>query len=281
MRHLFATTALAAALSVAAAQAQESETQPPVPMGEETAPAVDSPAADAAPPAITPPEGYVQDDAALTTETLEGATVYDANGDAIGEVYGLVFADGTTSLQGGDTEAAAPMTDAAPETLPADEPGAATEPVPDAGAGDAAGTAPDTAGTAEGEMASPEAETPPEAAAPDAGTDTPDVTGGTDGDRMENIGSDTGTVTPTDATNPPVQTAPADDAQAMASAEISHAIIDVGGFLGLGAHRVAVPVEDLMVYRSDTDLRIYLPWTREQLEALPEFDEDAPAPATQ
>ncbi|MEF9605937.1 photosystem reaction center protein H, partial [Paracoccus sp. PXZ] len=139
----------------------------------------------------------------------------------------------------------------------------------------AAGTTPDAAGTADGETAGPET------AAPDSGADASEVTGGTDSDRMENIGSDTSTVTPTDATTPPVQTAPDDAPQQMDTAEISQAIIDVGGFLGIGAHRVAVPIEDLVVYRSDTDLRIYLPWTREQLEALPEFDEESPAPAMQ
>lgn len=58
------------------------------------------------------------------------------------------------------------------------------------------------------------------------------------------------------------------------------AVIDVGGFLGMGAHRVAVPAEELRLYRSDGDSRVYLPWTREQLEALPEFDEDNPSAGT-
>ena len=122
MKQLFVTTALAAALSVTAAQAQETESQP-VPMGQETAPAADEPL-----PTITPPDGYVEGEVVLTTENLQGATVYDASGDEIGEVHGLVFANGSTSLQGGDAGAAMQGSDAA-TTMPA--PGADTE-VPDA-----------------------------------------------------------------------------------------------------------------------------------------------------
>lgn len=59
----------------------------------------------------------------------------------------------------------------------------------------------------------------------------------------------------------------------MGDGTISHAVLDIGGFLGIGEHRVAVPVSDLAVYRSDSEVRIYLPWTREQLEAVPEYVE--------
>ncbi|WP_449043606.1 photosystem reaction center protein H [Paracoccus versutus] len=291
MKQLFVTTALAAALSVTAAQAQETESQP-VPMGQETAPAADEPL-----PTITPPDGYVEGEVVLTTENLQGATVYDASGDEIGEVHGLVFANGSTSLQGGDAGAAMQGSDAA-TTMPA--PGADTE-VPDAATettpaaaetgtdtGDTTGMAATDTATAPGtEDANTSVESgtaSPEATAPALDTDSSNVASGTDrgdSDRIEGIGSDAGTITPTDATTPPVQTAPEGEAQPMGSAEISHAIIDVGGFLGMGEHRVAIPVGDLVVYRKDTDIRIYLPWTRQQLEALPEFDEDGPAPVTQ
>jgi len=93
---------------------------------------------------------------------------------------------------------------------------------------------------------------------------------------------------------------------------ISHAIIDVGGFLGIGQRSVAIPFEDLVIYQAVDiamtdgvvmdgttgvvedgviadgtvtdpnivandgltagDLRIYLPMTEEQLKALPEVD---------
>lgn len=289
MKQLFVTTALAAALSVTAAQAQETESQP-VPMGQETAPAADEPL-----PTITPPDGYVEGEVVLTTENLQGATVYDASGDEIGEVHGLVFANGSTSLQGGDAGAAMQGSDAA-TTMPA--PGADTETTPAAPPPAAAETGTDTGDTT-GMAATDSATAPatedantsvesgtasPEATAPALDTDSSNVASGTDrgdSDRIEGIGSDAGTITPTDATTPPVQTAPEGEAQPMGSAEISHAIIDVGGFLGMGEHRVAIPVGDLVVYRKDTDIRIYLPWTRQQLEALPEFDEDGPAPMTQ
>ncbi|UFS64616.1 photosystem reaction center protein H [Paracoccus denitrificans] len=270
MKHLFATTALAAALSVTGALAQQTETPqtetPPVTIGEDTTPAAEPL------PAITPPEGYVEGEVVLTTETLQGATVYDSAGDEIGEVHGLVFANGTTSLQGGDAGAAMPEAGATPESPAASEPTpGAAEVEPEPGASDATGAV-------EGETASPETATPgmeTEPADAAGGADTADT------DRMENIGSDIGTTTPTDATTPPVQTATDAQPEQMGTAEISHAIIDVGGFLGMGEHRVAVPIGDLVVYSKDADLRIYLPWTREQLEALPEFDENAPAPALQ
>ncbi|MDK8874587.1 photosystem reaction center protein H [Paracoccus sp. SSJ] len=279
MRHLFATTALAAALSVTGALAQQTETPqtetpqtetpqtetPPVTIGEDTTPAAEPL------PAITPPEGHVEGEVVLTTETLQGATVYDSAGDEIGEVHGLVFANGTTSLQGGDAGAAMPEAGATPESPAASEPADAAEVEPEPDATDATGAV-------EGETASPETATP------DMGTEPADAAGGADTadtDRMENIGSDIGTTTPTDATTPPVQTATDAQPEQMGTAEISHAIIDVGGFLGMGEHRVAVPIGDLVVYSKDADLRIYLPWTREQLEALPEFDENAPAPALQ
>lgn len=120
---------------------------------------------------ISPPEGYAEQDVVLTTDNLEGATVYDVDGDDIGEVHGLIFANGTSTFSEG-----------------------------------ADGTADDTA-------------------------------------------------------------------------EISHAILDIGGWLGIGQHRVAIPLSDLVVYTNNDDaedVRIYLPRTQEQLEALPEFDEDAP-----
>lgn len=59
--------------------------------------------------------------------------------------------------------------------------------------------------------------------------------------------------------------------------QLTHAVLDVGGFLGLGQHRVAVPVSDLAVYRSDTETRVYLPWSEEQLKAAPAYDRDDPS----
>lgn len=52
---------------------------------------------------------------------------------------------------------------------------------------------------------------------------------------------------------------------------VAGAIIDVGGFLGMGSHSVVVPVEDLVVVRDEdrSILRIETALTREQLEAMP------------
>jgi len=265
MRQLLLSTAvLAAALGLGAAQAQDAPAQPtPAPATQENAPAA------TAAPTIAPPEGYVNSDAVLTTDNLQGATVYDAAGDDIGEVHGLVFADGSTSL--GEADAAAPAaTDATSATTPtpATTPDPAMTSDPATGATGSESTGMAGAGTSD--------------VAKD--NDSTNLASGTDtgdNDRIENVGSDSSTVTPTDATTPPAQEAAGSTPAGGTSVEISHAIIDVGGFLGMGEHRVAVPVDDLVAYSKDDDLRIYLPWTREQLEALPEFDEDGPAPVSQ
>ncbi|MBQ2261012.1 MAG: PRC-barrel domain-containing protein [Loktanella sp.] len=53
--------------------------------------------------------------------------------------------------------------------------------------------------------------------------------------------------------------------------KITDAIVDVGGFLGLGAHSVKLPFSDLTVLRETdgTDLRVNLDTTKAQLEAMP------------
>lgn len=52
--------------------------------------------------------------------------------------------------------------------------------------------------------------------------------------------------------------------------EVAEAVIDVGGFLGIGTHVVAVPVESLSILRdADGSARVEISLTREQLEALP------------
>ncbi len=111
-------------------------------------------------------------------------------------------------------------------------------------------------------------------AAPDAGTANgaaPDTT-------APGTGTDTGTAADgmaPDATASPdtgTGTATADKA-----GQITHAILDIGGFLGMGQHRIALPVSDLRIYSSDSGIRVYLPWTREQLTALPAYDENDPS----
>ena len=50
-------------------------------------------------------------------------------------------------------------------------------------------------------------------------------------------------------------------------------MIDVGGFLGLGEHSVAVPMEDLTIMRTaeGDNLRVYIDATEEALESQPEY----------
>ncbi|MDF2231663.1 PRC-barrel domain-containing protein [Albimonas sp. CAU 1670] len=62
-----------------------------------------------------------------------------------------------------------------------------------------------------------------------------------------------------------------------ADGKVEEAIIDVGGFLGLGEHRVAVSMGDLKFMRADADaddVRVYVASTKEELEAMPEVDID-------
>jgi len=53
--------------------------------------------------------------------------------------------------------------------------------------------------------------------------------------------------------------------------KITHAVVDVGGFLGIGAHSVLLPFSDLTVLRetNGTDVRVHLDTTKEKLKAMP------------
>lgn len=53
--------------------------------------------------------------------------------------------------------------------------------------------------------------------------------------------------------------------------EESQIIVDVGGFLGIGAKPVAVPVKDLDFMRDENgDVHAITGWTKDALEAMPE-----------
>lgn len=56
---------------------------------------------------------------------------------------------------------------------------------------------------------------------------------------------------------------------------IDRAIIDVGGFLGMGERNIAVTFDELSIVRNEdgTDLRVYIDATEEMLEAQPEYTE--------
>ena len=207
--------------------------------------------------AVTPPEGYTPFEATvLTIEELRGATIYDANGESVGDISDFVFDSTTTAAAGAD-----PMTDGAADI------GATGSTDTTAGTDD---TMSDTATTdTDADVA---AGTDPNA---EAGSDT--ATEMTDADGTASTGAagtaaDDGSVS-TDAT------AEADTGAVVdTEGKITHVVLDVGGFLGIGAHTVAVPLTELQVFRDGgNDLRVYLPWTQEQLEGLPEFDANDPS----
>lgn len=54
---------------------------------------------------------------------------------------------------------------------------------------------------------------------------------------------------------------------------MTHLIMDVGGFLGLASHTIALEVADvdIMWNDEDGDVRVSVPMTQEQLESLPEY----------
>ena len=57
--------------------------------------------------------------------------------------------------------------------------------------------------------------------------------------------------------------------------QISAAIVDIGGFLGIGAHRVALPIDGLHIMRQDDGTAIdhvEVDMTKDQMEALPEHE---------
>ncbi len=56
---------------------------------------------------------------------------------------------------------------------------------------------------------------------------------------------------------------------------VSHILVDVGGFLGMGAHTVALPIDDVDVFwnAQDKDVRVSVPMTKNQLADMPEYDD--------
>ncbi|MFN4271359.1 MAG: PRC-barrel domain-containing protein [Aliihoeflea sp.] len=57
-------------------------------------------------------------------------------------------------------------------------------------------------------------------------------------------------------------------------AEIDAVVVDVGGFLGMGAREVALGMDDLeLLSDADGNWYVYTPYTQEQLESSPEYDQ--------
>lgn len=59
-----------------------------------------------------------------------------------------------------------------------------------------------------------------------------------------------------------------------ANGKITDAVIDVGGFLGMGAHSVVMPFGDLTVLREThgSNVRVHLDTTKDRLKAMPHHD---------
>jgi hypothetical protein len=60
-----------------------------------------------------------------------------------------------------------------------------------------------------------------------------------------------------------------------ADGKATHLVMDVGGFLGIGSRKVAIDIEqvEIMWNDADNDVRIEVPMTEDQLNALPEYQE--------
>ncbi len=64
------------------------------------------------------------------------------------------------------------------------------------------------------------------------------------------------------------------DVELGAGGAVTAIITDVGGFLGIGAKRVALTPEQLIIYKNaDGKMRAYVTATKDQLNALPEYTE--------
>lgn len=56
--------------------------------------------------------------------------------------------------------------------------------------------------------------------------------------------------------------------------KVKSAVIDVGGFLGLGEKPVELDLSKIDILRADdgSDLRVYIPMTEEELKAMPDYE---------
>jgi hypothetical protein len=61
------------------------------------------------------------------------------------------------------------------------------------------------------------------------------------------------------------------DALVDGSGRVKAIIVDVGGFIGIGTHRVALDFAKLGLRQSGDDLRLLTSMTKDQLKGLPEY----------
>ena len=55
---------------------------------------------------------------------------------------------------------------------------------------------------------------------------------------------------------------------------LTHAVVDVGGFLGIGAKPVALDMAEIQIVQADggDEVRVYVPMTRDQIDEMPRFE---------
>jgi sporulation protein YlmC with PRC-barrel domain len=215
---------------------------------------------------------------ATTREALEAAPEFQWVEDEAGAVV-----DGTAPMTPAPT-GTAPMAPAAPMTPAAPAaPMAPAAPAPMAPADQPANTMAPANGMAPGNtMAPANGMAPGNTMAPGAEAPANNTMGATDTfDRSTLTEFDELTLTADELEGTAVY-GPADDRVGTISdvvlsetGEVDAVIVDVGGFLGMGAKPVAIGFEELN-FQTDANNNRYLliDWTAEQLEAQPEFNAD-------
>ncbi|MFN7023649.1 MAG: PRC-barrel domain-containing protein [Pseudorhizobium sp.] len=64
-----------------------------------------------------------------------------------------------------------------------------------------------------------------------------------------------------------------DDVHTIAATGQTHLELEIGGFLDIGDKDVAVPLDQVSIYRGTDGYRVYIAATEEQLESYPEFND--------
>jgi len=146
-------------------------------------------------------------------------------------------------------------------------------------------TAPAATGTMGTDTTATDTTTAPMATDTTTGMATDTTTGMTDGAAISDDPM-AGMIDPTTLTAEQLQGAPVYDANnerigdiselvVGADGTITEAVIDIGGFLGIGAKPVALNFEQIQVMAEDADgsgVRVQLTATEEELEAMPEYE---------
>ncbi|TWI28234.1 PRC-barrel domain protein [Paracoccus sulfuroxidans] len=55
--------------------------------------------------------------------------------------------------------------------------------------------------------------------------------------------------------------------------KVTGIVTDVGGFLGMGEHRISLGPDQVAIYKNaDNDIRAYVSMTKDELKALPKYE---------